>query len=358
MVYSMPLQHCPVLLFSFLHFIFAGNSKTLYMAKNSMFWGKASGKLGEAVLYRANGQERSRAYVASPKNPKTRRQARQRLGFASLTQVYNAAPSVMKFSFPLKKSNQTGFNAFISNNIPQTAGLITDSAAERKLCFPFGVTYSYGDLTTIQCVYNDEFKTVSDVDGGAADCMLFNGLQFKLLKPQTSFSEGEENTDPDKDWLPVIGNIEKGKSLYNLLVAGGNLMNLPAIVKATIITFVHDEENGGWKATTTSAEISADSEADISAAQLLYLASGKQGDNVVIDALGCGFGGKLRCDASVLILSYTDAATGKIKVTKSYIGIENETEIKNHLQGGDIYNALVDAYTIASNDTMATSPVF
>lgn len=327
------------------------------MAKNSMFWGRASGKLGEAVLYRANGQERSRAYVASPKNPKTRRQARQRLGFASLTQVYNAAPSVMKFSFPLKKSNQTGFNAFISNNVPQTAGLITDSAAEKKLCFPFGVTYSYGDLTTIQCVYNDEFKTVSDVDGAAVDCMLFNGLQFKLVKPMESFSSEPSNDDPDKDWLPALGNIEKGKSLYNLLVAGGNLMGLPAIVKATIITFVHDEENGGWKATTTSAEISADSEADISAAQLLYLASGKQNTDVVIEALGCGFGGKLKCDASVLILSYTDAATGKIKVTKSYIGVENETEIKNHLQGGDIYNALVDAYTIASDDTMATNPV-
>lgn len=327
------------------------------MARNSMFWGQASGKLGEAVLYRANGQERSRAYVATPKNPKTRRQARQRLGFASLTQVYNAAPSVMKFSFPSKKSNQTGFNAFISHNIPQTAGLIGDSAAARKLCFPFGVTYSYGDLAEIQCVYNDEYKTVSDADGGAVSCMLFNGLEFKLVKPQTSFSDGEENTDPDKNWLPVIGNIEKGKSLYNLLVAGGNLMNLPAIVKATIITFVNDEEKGGWKATTTSAEISADSEADISAAQLLYLVSGKQGDDLVIDALGCGFGGSPRCDASVLILSYTDAATGKIKITKSYIGIENEEKIKTHMIGGEIYNNLVTAYTIASNDTMATSPV-
>ena len=326
------------------------------MARNSMFWGRASGKLGEAVLYRANGQERSRAYVANPKNPKTRRQARQRLGFASLTQVYNAAPSVMKFSFPSKKPNQTGFNAFISHNIPQTAGLIGASAAAKKLCFPFGVTYSYGDLAEIQCVYNDEYKSVSDIDGAAVNCMLFNGLQFKLVKPQTSFSEGEENTDPDKDWLPVIGNIEKGKSLYNLLVAGGNLMNLPAIVKATIITFVNDEEIGGWKAAVTSAEISADSEADISTAQLLYLASGKQGDDIVIDALGCGFGGKLRCDASVLILSYTDAATGKIKITRSYIGVENEAEIKTHMMGGDIYNALVTDYTVASNDTMATNP--
>lgn len=355
MVCSMPLQHWSVLSFSFLHFIFDGNSNTIYMAKNSMFWGKASGKLGEAVLYRANGQERSRAYVAKPKNPKTRRQARQRLGFSSLTQVYNAAPSVMKFSFPLKKSNQTGFNAFISNNIPQMTGLITDSAAERKLCFPFGVTYSYGDLFAIQCVYNDTFKSVPDVDGGVVNCMLFNGLEFKLVKPQESFSDGAENNDPDKDWLPALGNIEKGKSLYNLLVAGGNLMSLPAIVKATIITFVYDEENGGWKATTTSAEISADSEADISAAQLIYLASGKQGADVVIDALGCGFGGKLRHDASVLILSYTDAATGKIKVTKSYIAVENDAEVKKYLPGGDVYSSLVDAYTIANDNTMATN---
>ena len=41
------------------------------MSKGSEFWGNASGKLGQQVLYRAGGEQRARMHVAKIKNPRT-----------------------------------------------------------------------------------------------------------------------------------------------------------------------------------------------------------------------------------------------------------------------------------------------
>jgi hypothetical protein len=46
-------------------------NQSYIMSKRSLFWGKGSGKLGEAVYYRAGGEQRTRAYVKTVKNPKT-----------------------------------------------------------------------------------------------------------------------------------------------------------------------------------------------------------------------------------------------------------------------------------------------
>mgnify|MGYP007050596991 CR=1 FL=1 len=40
------------------------------MSKRSLFWGNASGKLGEAVFYRAGGEQRTRTWIPKIKNPK------------------------------------------------------------------------------------------------------------------------------------------------------------------------------------------------------------------------------------------------------------------------------------------------
>lgn len=320
-----------------------------------MFWGKASGKLGEAVLYRANGQERSRTYVANPKNPKTRRQARQRLGFASLTQVYNLVSSFVKFGFPNKKANQSGYNAFIAANIPATAGLISQSASDARLCYPYNVVFTKGDLMDIQCGWNSVYYNVRDLEGDTQDCTVFNGLQFKLVKKSDVYNEVYEGADPDKDWLPALGDIKKGKSLYNLLVSGGNLMELPERIKVSMARFTYDEEKQGWAVKLFSETISADSEADISKWQLCYLASSTDGQfNVTVDALGSKLENSMTEGICVFVISYTDPATSKTRVSKSRVSVENSDVVKAHVMGGSVYNAMIDQYVIASNNTLAT----
>lgn len=88
------------------------------MSKRSLFWGHASGKLGEAVYYRAGGEQRTRAYVSKIKNPKTRAQALQRTKFNNMVAVFRGTSVFVKSLFKAEKSSQSPFNAFVKRNFP------------------------------------------------------------------------------------------------------------------------------------------------------------------------------------------------------------------------------------------------
>lgn len=88
------------------------------MSKRSLFWGQASGKLGEAVYYRAGGEQRTRSYVAKIKNPKTRAQALQRTKFNNMVAVFRGTSVFVKSLFKTEKSSQSPFNAFVKRNFP------------------------------------------------------------------------------------------------------------------------------------------------------------------------------------------------------------------------------------------------
>lgn len=88
------------------------------MSKRSLFWGQASGKLGEAVYYRAGGEQRTRTYVAKIKNPKSRAQALQRTKFNNMVAVFRGTSIFVKSLFKPEKSSQSPFNAFVKRNFP------------------------------------------------------------------------------------------------------------------------------------------------------------------------------------------------------------------------------------------------
>lgn len=88
------------------------------MSKRSLFWGHGSGKLGEAVYYRAGGEQRTRAYTKIVKNPKTYSQAVQRTKFNNLVGCYKAISTAVKSFYTNKNTNQSPFNAFFRKNWP------------------------------------------------------------------------------------------------------------------------------------------------------------------------------------------------------------------------------------------------
>lgn len=83
------------------------------MAKGSLFWGKGSGKLGETVLYRANGQQITRTYVANPNNPQSDPQMVRRASFAISANAFKR--SNLHF-FPLDRK-LTDYAKFIRENV-------------------------------------------------------------------------------------------------------------------------------------------------------------------------------------------------------------------------------------------------
>lgn len=73
------------------------------MSKRSLFWGNASGKLGEAVFYRAGGEQRTRTWIPKIKNPKTLSQVENRLSLLNLVTTYKEWKDIISKAFPLKK---------------------------------------------------------------------------------------------------------------------------------------------------------------------------------------------------------------------------------------------------------------
>lgn len=116
------------------------------MAKNSLFWGKARGKLGEIVLYRAGGEQRSRTYVKKVKNPKSLAQMTQRVKLGSLVSFFRTTSNVLRYSFPNRPQRQSGFNAFVSETLPVATTAIPRKLADKGLSIPWHYHISKGNI--------------------------------------------------------------------------------------------------------------------------------------------------------------------------------------------------------------------
>lgn len=156
------------------------------MSKRSLFWGQASGKLGEAVYYRAGGEQRTRTYVAKIKNPKSRAQALQRTKFNNMVAVFRGTSVFVKSLFKPEKSSQSPFNAFVKRNFPL-------------------------------CLTVADKEMVEFGEGGAENFVFANG--------SVNF-----NTVPSMIAFTPLGNEENSLGYYwGLAIAGGNVTSARTI---------------------------------------------------------------------------------------------------------------------------------
>lgn len=184
------------------------------MSKRSLFWGQASGKLGEAVYYRAGGEQRTRAYVHKIANPKTRAQALQRTKFNNMVAVFRGTSVFVKSLFKAEKSSQSPFNAFVKRNFPL-------------------------------CLTVADKEMVDFGEGGAENFVFANGsVNFNTVPSIIPFKPlgNEENTLGHYWGLPIAGGdvnsprtvagdivgLYTGAEIYQALVGTANPYNLPA----------------------------------------------------------------------------------------------------------------------------------
>lgn len=191
------------------------------MSKRSLFWGQASGKLGEAVYYRSGGEQRTRTYVGKIKNPKTYAQMANRLPMANLVAVYRALRPFLKGAFENKAARRSDFNEFFALNKNRLSYVQTKGDAALGLYVPNGLKVSKGTiaLTPRITFENDRFEEPHGVVSG-----LFSAYQTS----------------------DVAGSIEYGApvtaaDLYRVMTAGGNPNQLPSRFKVTLLLFVY-----GW----------------------------------------------------------------------------------------------------------------
>lgn len=158
------------------------------MSKRSLFWGQASGKLGEAVFYRAGGEQRTRAWVAKIKNPRTRAQAITRATMANLTNFYRANASLLRDSFTNKPQNQSGFNAFVQKSKNRDTGVVGEQGRRLGMSFPHG--FCVADGTAVFAPNPSAVVVVQDGTPQLAGLSLFSWKSAFYSDPQ-----GEAITD-------------------------------------------------------------------------------------------------------------------------------------------------------------------
>lgn len=88
------------------------------MSKGSLFFGRASGKLGQIVLSNVKGQQIARAWQPKVANPRTSVQQIQRAKFANAVKFYKrATQNLFKFAFEDKRKTESDYNAFMRHNV-------------------------------------------------------------------------------------------------------------------------------------------------------------------------------------------------------------------------------------------------
>lgn len=114
------------------------------MAKGNMLLGQSRGKLGDLVMYRANGEQITRAKAASVKNPKTSGQMIQRMIFATIAAAYARMKSITDHSFEGVPYGAKSQQKFMSENLKRLRAFYPTSVdAEALANIPLADVMAY-----------------------------------------------------------------------------------------------------------------------------------------------------------------------------------------------------------------------
>lgn len=209
------------------------------MSKRSLFWGNGSGKLGEAVFYRAGGEQRTRTYIKTVKNPKSYQQALQRTKFNNVVGAYKALSSAVKSFYNNRNANQSPFNAFFRKNWGVSLWVASKDITSRNEGVMQGFYVADG---------NFDFNTTLNV---ASATNLENKFYHVL-----SINPGSFTTVGGNEGQKAVPD---GKAMYELLVGTTNPYNLPAEFNVTVIEVLQGQEcQGAMIATMKCSATSTD----------------------------------------------------------------------------------------------------
>lgn len=105
------------------------------MSKGSLFFGRATGKLGQIVLSNVKGQQIARAWQPKVANPRTSVQQIQRAKFANAVKFYKrATQNLFKFAYEDKRKTESDYNAFMRHNVERS--MIVDRKSYDNMNYP------------------------------------------------------------------------------------------------------------------------------------------------------------------------------------------------------------------------------
>ena len=155
------------------------------MSKGSLFFGKASGKLGQIVLSNVKGQQIARAWQPKVANPRTSVQQIQRAKFANAVKFYKrATQNLFKFAYEDKRKTESDYNAFMRHNVERS--MIFNRKSYDNMSFP-----ALGEwLIAVGSL--GEFKSADYVSRTVKDA---SGLISAVANPDTAYKFPEGITE-------------------------------------------------------------------------------------------------------------------------------------------------------------------
>lgn len=172
------------------------------MSKGNLFLGLNRGKVGDAVFFRAMGQQRTRALVV-PKNPRSRAQMAQRTKMANVSALYRAGKSVLSRSFEVRGKYESSFNAFARAALANPAYL-TKEMVQACLAVPQAVQASRGTLPSIEWpvlagTSLPRFDTGLDTQNSSVP---WGEFSQSIIEKYPSISNGDSITFLQLDFVP------------------------------------------------------------------------------------------------------------------------------------------------------------
>lgn len=209
------------------------------MSKRSLFWGNGSGKLGEAVYYRAGGEQRTRAYVKTVKNPKSYQQALQRTKFNNIVGVYKGLALAVKSFYTKREANQSPFNAFFRKNWPLNLWVADKELTSKGEGVAQGFYVATGSVGI-----NTNIEAYEDLGG------------TDMYWPAWTINSGEMTIPKGSAESKVVS---KGKQMYELLVGANNPYNLPSEFVVSAIKAVQGYAGNAFTVATLNCSATSES---------------------------------------------------------------------------------------------------
>lgn len=334
------------------------------MAKGSQFWGNASGKLGQQVLYRAGGEQRARMYVAKIKNPKTRAQMANRILMNNMVSMFRSMRPILSQSFPTRKSNQSGFNAFVSANKNVNMFAIDKEMLEAGCCVPYDMVISKGTMGLSLTNEIQEIGGFFEKDAPSRFYHVLKGLNLAkttLRIPKLQAEDSEPLTPAQ---------------LYELIVGDSNPLGLPSEFTITIIgaEYAADDDDLGndiWQLGAVQYTCSASGNGSIKkfgmplsksitdivpiVTKETAIAGNEDETDITIEGLKIGAGAVGPSEAvdicvGVIISAKTEAglvvSTSKMSPAKPYVNEDMDEPVRPYAldfaPGGDMYEEILN----------------
>ena len=209
------------------------------MSKRSLFWGNGSGKLGEAVYYRAGGEQRTRTYIKTVKNPKSYEQALQRTKFNNLVGVYKGLALAVKSFYTKREANQSPFNAFFKRNWPLNLWVADKELTSKGEGVADGFYVAVGSVGI-----NTSIEVFQDLGGG------------NMYWPAWTINGGDMTIPAGS---AETRTVSKGKQMYELLVGANNPYNLPSEFVVTAIKVTQGYAGNAFMVATLNCSATSES---------------------------------------------------------------------------------------------------